>query len=333
MLRLGLVGFAPAQEAAIKEALEAADHQPMTWKLATLADADAWCVNGSRIQVLGDGTVRIAHGLPSGRSLRINLAEMGRPIAFSSPLATQQVSSACVVDPESRESVGAMLKYFAGHLSPFVVQFYLASKVVGEHLDLKSSAHHVSLNGRLIAVVSLRGGIGVRPIADAALLANAVWARRPISADAIPSYFVRTDFSQLMWQYAVRTTRDWLPAHYRTSQLYLRRVPRVPLRMLDDHSLLLVRELGHASGTLSDLAQRTGMAKAQVSHRLAALYLVGAITASRDRAPLPHSIRDVADGHSALDSGPQPQLGLTVRLTIDTEQSVPSTSLGNGQCL
>ena len=55
-------------------------------------------------------------------------------------------------------------------------------------------------------------------------------------------------------------------------------------------------------GTFKDLAQRTGMTDAQLSRQLAALYLVGAITADPKRAPAPRSAVEASEWTSAFDS-------------------------------
>ena len=131
-------------------------------------------------------------------------------------MAAPDFKPAYLFQRDSPESIAAVLKQLEGWLRPLMVQFYLASHIVEKNLDLRSGVYHVSVNGKLYALVSRRSGIGVWPIADPAEMRNAVWNHRPESADAIPSHFVRTDFSQLMWQYATRTSRDCLPPHYRT---------------------------------------------------------------------------------------------------------------------
>jgi len=217
VLRLGLAGFTTAEQSSlnIALALRAAKYQ-MNWQLAQLGDADAWCVNGSRVSALPDGTLRIVPGLPSGRSIRINPAEIDWPVAFSTPLAAPDFKPTYLFQPNSPESIASMLTQLEGWLRPLMVQFHLASYIVEKNIDLRSRVFHVSVNGKLYALLSRRAGIGVWPLADPGEMRNAVWNHRPGMADDIPGYFVRTDFSQLMWQYATRTTRDCLPPHYRT---------------------------------------------------------------------------------------------------------------------
>lgn len=87
-----------------------------------------------------------------------------------------------------------------------------------------------------------------------------------------------------MWQYAMRTRRDALPSHYRTSMLFFRRPPRLPQRVLKDSHLLLLRELAQSPGNFEELQQRTGLVEPLLARDLAALYLVGSITSNPKRA-------------------------------------------------
>jgi hypothetical protein len=328
VLRLGLAGFNSAEQAHLNAALAArADRYQMNWQLSSLGDADAWCVNGAHVLGLPDGTLRITPGLPSGRSIRINPADIDWPVAFSMPLDVPGFKPAYLFQPQSPESVGSVLTQLEGWLRPLMVQFHLASHIIAKDLDLRSAVFHVNVNGKLYAVVSRRVGIGVLPIADPAEMPNAVWSHRPGMADTIPNHFIRTDFSQLMWQYATRTSRECLPHHYHTRPLYLRRAPRLPMRLLNDASLMLVSELSNAPGTIKELAQRTGMDEADLARHLGALYMVGSITADPTRAPAPRSVEG-SEWTSAFDStelGAPGGTELTVRLVRGTQRRPSGT--------
>ncbi|HMA09808.1 MAG TPA: hypothetical protein VKP68_18160 [Ramlibacter sp.] len=327
VLRLGLAGFNNAEQSLLNVALAArAAKYQMNWQLSSLGDADAWCVNGSRVQGLPDGTLRITPGLPSGRSIRINPAEIDWPVAFSTPLNVPGFKAAYLFQPQSPESVASVLTQLEGWLRPLMVQFHLASYIVEKNLDLRSAVYHVTVNGKLYALVSRRTGIGVWPIADPGEMHNAVWSHRPGMADTVPSHYIRTDFSQLMWQYATRTARDCLPPHYRTRRLFLRRAPRLPMRLLNDPSLMLVSELGTNPGTLKELSQRTGIDEPHLARHLAALYMVGSITADPKRAPAPRSAVDTSEWTSAFDSTDLSSPAgndLTVKLTLANVRPPP----------
>ncbi|WBY00227.1 hypothetical protein PE066_12135 [Ramlibacter tataouinensis] len=321
VLRLGLAGFSPAEEEGIRAALR--EPAPgLLWEIVPLADADAWCVNGVRAQPLGDGTVRIAPGLPSSRSIRVDPRAVDCPVVFARLPASPGFRPQCVFDPEQPATIAAMLRWLEGRLRPIVVQFHVARHIAVAEPDLRACSWHVTLEGRLCAVVNQRSGIGVWALADPAALPNARWSRRPESANAIPAHFVTTDFSQLMWQYATRTSRDCLPPHYRTQPLFLRRPPRLPARTLDDTSLLLVRELGHACAGFAELRERTGLGEAALARHLGALYMVGAITADPRRASVPRAVLDAANSSGFAPATVLPAtartLGMTVKLIIGT---------------
>ena len=285
VLRLGLAGFSAEQQHGLQAMLDGASVGGLVWQVGAFTEADAWCVNGARTQMLADGTLRVASGVPGGRSVQLNLQEIDRPVAFALPLAPRNFEPVHTFDASSPASVRQLLGRLENWFQPLVAQFCLASQILEHETALGSGVYHVSAaNGSLLAVVNLRADVGVLPTASPLEFEHAMWNPRPPSADLIPESFARTSLSQLMWQYAVRTTRDVLPRRYRTGALYFRRPPRLPQRMLRDSHLLLLRELACASGTLEELGQRTGLSAEALAHDVAALYLVGALTSNPKRA-------------------------------------------------
>lgn len=294
ILRLGLVGFAPAQQALLEGALADVD-SGMSWQVSNLSHADAWCVNGSAIELLADGSLQIGAG--GRRALRINPGESDRPVAFSLPLASKHLGDVTTFHLNSPASIHAMLDRFGGWLRPMAVQLCLASYIAEHNLDLNTGVFHVMTNGRLQAVVS-RTGVGVLPIADPAEVIDAQWAHRPPFADEIPRHFLRMGFPHLMWQYAMRTERDVLPTRFRTGLIYWRAPPQLPTRLLGDTHLVLARELSRAPATFRLLCERTALPDPQLARCLGALYVVGAITTDRRRAAQPGDPAESA--HSTL---------------------------------
>lgn len=284
VLRLGLAGFSAEQQERLAQWLPNAVSGVLSWQLSKFSDADAWWVHGGRVQRLADGTLRVASGIPAGRSVHLNPAEVDRPMAFSIPLATRDFEPVYRFELESEASMNKLLARFEAWLRPMAAQFCLASHVIENEAALGSGVYHVSTGGTLLAVVDLQGEVGVLPTAGPMDFETAIWAHRPHSAGAIPEGFVRASLSQLMWQYAVRTSRDVLPRRYRSGKLYFRRPPRLPQRMLRDSHLLLMRELVAEPATFEELAQRSQLGERQLARDLAALYLVGAITSNPKRA-------------------------------------------------
>lgn len=309
VLRLGLAGFSAREQDEIRAAVPAVAPGAMAWVLTELGDADAWWVNGARLRMLDESTVKVAAAEATARSLRLRLAEIDRPVAFTLPLSCEGLQPAYTLDVASRDSMAAVLGRFEDWLSPLAAQLCLASHIVEHQAALGSGVFEVRLDGRLLAVVDMHGETGVLPGAGPADFEDAEWRRRP--SRHVPEDLARISISQLMWQYSVRTQRDLLPRHYRTGLLYFRRPPRLPNRLLRDSHLLLMRELASAPASFQALQQATGLHPARLAHDLAALYFVGTITSNPKRAPLYRAPRaeHVDSGHansslpSSLDSG------------------------------
>jgi hypothetical protein len=282
VLRLGLLGFSPAQQAMLETALVVLRTR-LRWRVATLDQADAVCVNGSRVTPLADGSLQIAASAPGRAPLRLDPTHSDRPMAFSLPLASG-VQADNTFDMASPASTRAMLEKFEGWLRPVSVQFCLASRIVQSRMDLDGTVYHVTVDGRLVAVVSRRSGVGVLPIADPFHLDNALWSKRPGPADEIPGHFMQVSLSQVLWQYAMRTQRNLLPTYFRSSPIYWCRSPQLPQRLFRDSHLMIGRELARAPLKFVELCKRTGLSETVLSRDLAGLRIVGAVTHDRKQA-------------------------------------------------
>ena len=282
VLRLALAGYDKAQRAVLETAMVMLRTR-LRWRLVGLDDADAVCVNGSRVMALPDGSLQIAASTPGTPPLRIDPTHPDRPLAFSLPLAPG-VEAASTFDLASPATIRAMLEKFEGWLRPVSVQFCLASKIVHSRIDLSGIVYHVTVDGRLVSIVSRRNGIGVLPIADPFHLEKALWAKRPGLADEIPGHFVQVGMGQALWQYAMRTRRNLLPASFRSGPIYWCRAPQLPQRLFRDSHLKIVRELAHAPLSFAELGQRTGLSETLLSRDLAGLRIVGAVTHDRKQA-------------------------------------------------
>lgn len=288
-MRLGLVGFSPDRQAYLAKLL-ASRFVAMRWQTWPFADADAWWVNGSHAARQANGNLRIPPGEPTARAVQFDLAQVNRPVAFALPMALRDVD-APTFDPSSTESVLPVLKVFEKLLQPRAVQLTLASMIAHRQGQLHSSVYHLSVHGNLVAVVDLHGRITHSPHVLPAELAKAEWSGRPESARLSPAHFVRCSIASMMWLYALRTSQDWLPPRYRSKKLFFRQAPRVPLAMMEDKHLALVRELAGAAGDFRQLQQRTGLNEEQMARALTALYFVGAITSNRHHAAPPQTLK------------------------------------------
>lgn len=316
LLRIGLAGFTLEQLEALRQLLAQDTATRQTWDFTKPEDADALWINGARTQLLPDGMLRVAAGIAGERSTLIDPRELQRPIAFARPLP-HPFPAYLSFDIEPH-SVALVLRELEVMLRPLISQFCLASQILEQEQALGSGVYHVArADGLLIAVVDLRGDVGVLTTASALDFDDALWAAVPRQQSEMPPQFFRCSLSRLMWEYAMRTSRDVLPARYRTETLFFRRPPRLPQRLLADAHLLILRELAGEPGNFKDLQQRTQLAPEVLAQDLAALYLVGAITSNARRAaPIQSRPQDMVDGvHStqSFSSSRRDDSGLSTR--------------------
>lgn len=282
VFRLGLAGFGAEHQAEIARMLALSAGEANSWEVADIDAADALWINGARAQVIGPDRIRVAPGMPTGRSLQFDLADMDRPVAFAEALPPD-LRALCTFDADVHASMVKALRQIETWLAPAIAQYSLASHIAEHQSALGAGKFELRLNGELLAVVDMHGEAAVRSTAQPDDFdAGAIWQRAKHTA--VPDNFVCTSLSQLMWQYAMRTQRDLLPRHYRTGLIYFRRAPRLPQTCIKDSHLLAMRELMLQPATFAELQQRCGMDEERMSRELAALYFVGTVTSNRKRA-------------------------------------------------
>jgi hypothetical protein len=262
-----MVGFAPAQRAAIEAAITRAS-VACRWRVSAFSDADGWWVNGAKCSIIRGGRLKVAPGLPSEHTLKLELQEVDRPLAFAQPVAPKDLEALCVFDPESEQSIKEALN-----------QFVLGALLLKRDSDSRRGTFHLTHRGNLLAVLDFQqGAAAISPRAHPGDLWTGAWEKRPPAAGQPPSGFFKCTITQLAWAYVRRTDHDMLPSRYRSEVIYYRHVPRVPLRWLRDSQLMLLRELSAEPGTLQGLRDRTGLAADELSHDLACLYYAGSVT-------------------------------------------------------
>ena len=317
VLRLGLAGFTEAQSKSAAEAAAAAAGPRARWELGGFAEADAWWLEGSRTLLLPNEHLRVQPAVPSGRSVQLALADVDRPVAFTTPITAPGFKPAVTFALQDRAAGVAVLHKFTEWLQTMLSQFALASSIADHQPSLVSGSWEVLRGSQLLAVVDLKLGAGIMPGVTSADFEGASWCVRDHGAVVIPPNYPRGTVSQLMWQYAQRSERDLLPPHYRTQPLYFRRPPRLQQRQMKDAHLLLMRELvAHPGTSFHGLQQATGLGEQALGRVLSALYVVGSITSNPKRAmggaTLVAASRDSLIGQqqsvyvSVLDSTPRP---------------------------
>ncbi|MCJ0762003.1 hypothetical protein [Variovorax terrae] len=305
-----MAGFAPERQTQLAALLASQPAGWPAWRRAKFSEADAWWVEGRGVRLLNGSTLKIpVEHDAADASIQLNLDEIDRPIAFSTPLAPRGFEPKYTFDPASEPSVRTVLQQFEGWLRPLRAQFALGAEILAREDNLRPAVYHVSYRGSMLAVVDLHEWqVGIAPTVRPIDFEQAHWDKRPPAANDIPERFVRISLAQLMWTYAQRTERDVLPQRYRSGPIYFRRSPRVPLRWLKDSQLLLLRELSLAPGSFEVLQQRTALAPVQLARDLASLYFAGSITSTRTSAADEEALR--RDGN-------------TLSVPPDTRSSLP----------
>jgi hypothetical protein len=284
VLRLGLLGF--PDEVAQRLNAWIAQQQPgwPTWMVCDPHTADAWMICGSSTEVLGRDALLIHHPPGSGQSLTLNRAEVDRPLAFALPLP-EGFAAAEFFDAEDEASVRQRLQRFEAWLRPLRTQFALGAELVEKMRIYPRGTVHVLREDKLMAVIDMdRWQVGLHTPARPVDLDAAKWLPVGTRAGEMPPSFMRLSLHRVMWTFAVRTARDVLPPRYRERKIYLRRLPRVPARWLDEVHLRFMRELMLRPGTLDEMSQRMNLAMGELDRRVAALYYGGGLTTDPDSA-------------------------------------------------
>lgn len=296
VMGMGLVGFGDQQH--LNNLLRTRSRN-LRWVSCALADADALWINGSSAQMIRDGLVRIPSDDPSQRATVLNIKEVDRPIAFTTPLHPKAMfQPALTFDPSNAESVAAVLKAFEQQLHLPSIELCLAHELARRRHEIRSPVLHLILRGALVGVVVLTGRIGLAPTLVPADFEEVEWSGRPSSADEISPQFIKTELGSVMWRYSGRTQKDLLPKRYKEGPIYFRRMPLVPQRLVRDIHLMVMSELRTMPQTFAQLRASTGMTEVQASQALAALYFAGSITTDSRKAL---AVRQGSQEHSDSD--------------------------------
>jgi hypothetical protein len=312
-LWIGLAGFDADQRSAISKMLTRPSDLPR-WAMSSFAGADAWLLNGARCRVEpSNAMLNVAPGLTTEKSIRLDLSDVDRPVAFATPVC-DELKPRCTFDLRSKASVERVLLQFDVRLQLEHAQFELGAQVIRLGAALRHGIFHLMHRGNLLAVLDFRkGNAGLAPGLHPSDVPHAEWHKRPAGAADIPPGFVVSSPAQLAWTYVRRSDADMLPQQYREHTIYFRAVPRIPLRLIGDRQLLLLRELSIQPSTLAGLAERTAIAREQLAHALACLYYAGSITTTESKAARPRAmpgsdrVRDSSNPASLLrGQGPAP---------------------------
>ncbi len=301
VLRLGLLGFSEADCQKVAQAIcKSAAGWPV-WELVDFEFADAWCINGANVRRLEGNVVEVRTLLPHQPTISLDPLEITRPIAFTEPLPLG-LEAAQIVNFRSPELMRIALQRFEAWLRPLRAQFVMGSELIARENELAKGIYHVlDSHGKLLAVVNLiKWTAALLPIARPVDFEEASWISRPPMAADVPPNFMVMSIVQLMWTYAVRSSQDTLPARYRKSKIYLRRLPQLPAGWLRDEHLVALRALSAAPGKFAELLHLTDLPPELLARALSALYFAGAITTNKSAAMQTERLRSPLGDHSSL---------------------------------
>jgi hypothetical protein len=301
VLRLGLLGFDDQDQLKVEQAIANPTVGWPSWELVDFELADAWCINGKNVQHLGGNRVLVNTLLLRQPTISLDPAEITRPIAFTDPMP-QGLEPAEIVNFRSPELMRIALQRFEAWLRPLRAQFAMGSELIARESELIKGIYHViDTHGKLLAVVNLvKWTAAILPIARPIDFEDASWLSRPSMAADVPPNFVVITVVQLMWTYAVRSTKDTLPVRYKKSKIYLRRLPQLPAGWLRDEHLVALRALSAAPRKFVDILKLTELSEVMLARALAALYFAGSITTNQNAAMQSERIRSPVGEQSSL---------------------------------
>jgi hypothetical protein len=327
ILRLGLLGFGPAEYQKVLQAIEEpSGNSPHShWELVEFEHADAWCVNGASIEQLEGNTVLVRTLQSSQPLISLDPAQITRPVAFTDPLP-EGLEAAELVNFNNSQLLLVGLQRFEAWLRPIRVQFAVGKELIARESELSKGIYHViDQHGSLLAVVNLiQWTVALLPSARPMDFQEASWMHRPNSAADAPPSFVSTSVAKLMWTYASRTVEDVLPERYRKQTIYLRKLPKLPVGWMRDEHLVLLRALSTGAGNFEDLLQATELPPQLLGRALAALYYAGSVTTKKASASQSERIQSPMGQQSSLP----PDSGMFLRETLDRlgPASIPGAS-------
>jgi hypothetical protein len=313
VLRLGLLGFDPADKFKVAEAISQPIAGGPSWELVEFEQADAWCINGAAVERLDGNKVRVRTLQVTQPIISLDPSQIKRPVAFTEPMPAE-LDAAEIVSFKTPQLLRVGLQRFEAWLRPVRAQFALGSELIARESDLKPGIYHVlEPHGTLLAVVNLfKWTVAIMPKARPVDFEEASWVQRPPMAADTPPGFEVMSVVQLMWTYAVRTTQNALPPRYRKDTIYLRKLPQLPLGWLQDEHLVALRALSSEPGKFADLLEMTELTDTILSQTLAALYFAGAITTRRASAAQNERVQSPMGDYSSL---PPDSMGLNQAAT------------------
>jgi hypothetical protein len=275
---LGLAGLSPQQRAALVAVLPYQPTSLPAWRVAKFSEADAWCVSGAAARLHDDGTLTVPDSRSAESELLLNLAQVDRPLAFTTPLSAREIEPLTTFDPESERAVRMVLKKFETWLQPLRAQYFLGALLYQRMGSMSLGVYELTHQGVLLAVVDIpKRRIDYLADASPVQLEQAVWDKLAPNPEPLPPRFQKVGLREVMWQFAQHSAVDLLPVAFKTDAIRLLRLPQVPEAWLKDSLRTVLRALEIGPCTLEQLLQ-SGLNPEQLGRDLVSLYFDGALS-------------------------------------------------------
>lgn len=254
----------------------------VTWEVSSLDRSDALWVEGKTARLEGE-FLRIRPE-PKSPTTILHLRTLDRPLTVAKPLDDAALATMHTVDLRTPASVDLALRRTEQVLHPLLLQLAMAAELAERMSQLQARSYHLIARGKLVAMVTMGGEIGLDLSSSTQDLAEAKWTALPARRSDIPGWFLPTSFAECLWLYVGRTETDLLPRRYRRQTLYFRALPQVPQRLIGNTHYAVLAELGALPQTFEELQQTIGLGEQELADVLAALYYAGSVTTSPERA-------------------------------------------------
>lgn len=299
-LYLGLIGFDAAAERMVQQYLQEHAKQTLSengtevgrqviWATADFREADALLIYGaSAISGQGDNIRFEApqFEMSPPQPLGVQISDISQPFAISHAAHLKSlgvnIKSYPVFDLRVPASLGTTLRQFETVLRPLRNLYTLAVELTTRRSKLQAThTYHLESYGRVEAIVDMVASVVMlRPGARPYDLTEAIWHKRPKSANYAPEHFLRCSLSELTWLFAMHCKDPELPKRYFSKLIYLHALPDIRSSLMHPRHALLLDEMAATAHSMEQLQQVLPNNSHWLTRDIYALFLLRAVTTS-----------------------------------------------------
>jgi len=293
-LGVAFIGFDDKAEAQLFKWIEPLFGNRRGWSAASSEEADALCVHQDAVASVDGPTLTLRSR--SGELSSIRTDRLLRPVAIAGE-SPGRIVPYITFDAGSQYSVINLFRTFESRLAALRQEYAMGATLASRQNVLATGGvYHLMHEGRLVAIAdTVHRVFGARQPIHANVLHAADWRRRPEGAAGFPPEFVGRSFADLLWTYASRSSRQFLPIELRTGRIGLSKLPQVPMDRLNAIHVKVMSSIQRQRMTLDELIEGIGGPREAVDRAVGALYWAGALslTALPPLVPPPGPLRSI----------------------------------------